>query len=92
MQPAGLAAYARRSASRSSSLLVRAAGHSPSCRRQALLSFKKHKAAWHYFTTATPPGYQKQMIHRITSAKREDTRERRLMLLVESCARHERLR
>ncbi len=90
MRPAGLAAYARRSASRSSIYSYEQQG-TAELPPSALQSFKKHKAAWHYFTAATPPGYQKQMIHRITSAKREDTRERRLMELIEACLRRERI-
>jgi uncharacterized protein YdeI (YjbR/CyaY-like superfamily) len=90
MQPAGLAAYALRSEAKSS-IYAYEQPAKLELPPLALQSFKKHKAAWHYFTTATPPGYQKQMTHRINSAKREDTRERRLTLLIEACVRHERL-
>lgn len=48
-------------------------------------AFKRDKAAWAYFEAA-PPGYRHQILHRITSAKRPETRASRLAKLVEACA------
>ena len=48
-------------------------------------AFKRDKAAWAYFEAA-PPGYRHQMLHRIASAKRPETRASRLAKLVEACA------
>ncbi len=46
---------------------------------------KANAAAWRYFQSA-PPSYRKQVTWWIVSAKREDTRQRRLAILIESCA------
>ncbi len=46
---------------------------------------KANPAAWEYFRNARP-SYRKQVIWWIVSAKREDTRRRRLGILIESCA------
>jgi len=55
-----------------------------------LRTFQRSKAAWKYFEAA-PPGYRKQMLYRITSAKRAQTRAARLAKLVEACAAGQRL-
>jgi uncharacterized protein YdeI (YjbR/CyaY-like superfamily) len=47
--------------------------------------FGAEKAAWAHFN-ACPPGYRKQMIHRVTAAKRAETRARRLQLLIDAHA------
>lgn len=49
-----------------------------------LHAFRRNKTAWAYFEAA-PPGYRKQMLHRITSAKRAETRAARLAKLVDAC-------
>ena len=46
---------------------------------------KANAAAWRYFQSARP-SYRKQVTWWIVSAKREDTRQRRLAILIESCA------
>ena len=43
--------------------------------------FRKAKTAWKFFA-AQPPGYRQQVIWRIVSAKRPETRERRLQDLI----------
>ena len=52
--------------------------------------FKANKAAWKFFQ-AQPPGYQRLMVHRIMSAKREDTRARRLGMLIAASAKQVRI-
>jgi uncharacterized protein YdeI (YjbR/CyaY-like superfamily) len=52
--------------------------------------FRRRKAAWAYFQQQ-PPGYRKQMIWRILSAKQEATRQRRLAALIEASAQGERM-
>jgi uncharacterized protein YdeI (YjbR/CyaY-like superfamily) len=42
-------------------------------------------AAWQYWQ-ARPPGYRRTATHWVMSAKREETRERRLNQLIEDCA------
>ncbi len=49
---------------------------------------KSSPAAWRYFQAARP-SYRKQVTWWIVSAKREDTRLRRLKTLVEACAKGE---
>jgi len=46
-----------------------------------LKRLESHDKARHFWE-ASPPGYRKQASHWVMSAKREDTRERRLALLV----------
>ncbi len=53
--------------------------------------FKKQKQAWQWFE-ASAPSYRKVMIWWVVSAKREETREKRLMALIEHSARGERMR
>jgi uncharacterized protein YdeI (YjbR/CyaY-like superfamily) len=52
--------------------------------------FKKNKAAFAFFS-AQPPGYRKIAIWFVVSAKREETRLKRLDVLVETSARGKRL-
>ena len=47
------------------------------------LRFRKAKTAWKFFE-AQPPGYRHQVIWRIVSAKRPETRERRLADLIKA--------
>jgi uncharacterized protein YdeI (YjbR/CyaY-like superfamily) len=46
--------------------------------------FKRSRLAWEFFET-TPLGYQKFVLHWVTSAKRAETRASRLSRLVEAC-------
>jgi uncharacterized protein YdeI (YjbR/CyaY-like superfamily) len=43
--------------------------------------FRQNAAAWEFFQ-AQPSGYRRVMTHRVMSAKREDTREKRLDQLI----------
>jgi uncharacterized protein YdeI (YjbR/CyaY-like superfamily) len=82
MQPAGRAVFENR---------TRAADYSYEETRQAKLSpafrkrFRANAAAWAFFQ-ARPPWYRKAVTHWVTSAKKEETRERRLALLMEDSA------
>ncbi len=51
---------------------------------------RRNKTAWDFFQTQ-PPGYRKQMSWWILSAKKEETRLKRLKKLMESSARRKRL-
>ena len=53
-------------------------------------AFKKHKAAWKFFE-AQPPYYRRRMNWYVISPKREETREKRLQLLIEASADGRRL-
>jgi uncharacterized protein YdeI (YjbR/CyaY-like superfamily) len=78
--PAGLAAFARRKESRSGI-------YSYEQRAQSELDpdevrrFRASRKAWKWFEAA-PPGYRKTAIWRVVSAKRADTRARRLEELI----------
>jgi uncharacterized protein YdeI (YjbR/CyaY-like superfamily) len=90
MTPAGLAAFARRSEERSGI-------YSYEQRRKARLEpdqereLRANEAAWAFFRSQ-PPGYRRTAIHWVVSAKREETRRKRLATLVEDSAGGRRLR
>ena len=48
-------------------------------------TFRKNKTAWTYWE-AQPAGYRKQVLNWITTAKRPETRVKRLATLIEDCA------
>ena len=50
-----------------------------------LRAFKKSKDAWKYFD-AQPPGYRRKVVWWVMSAKRDETRDRRLEKLIEGSA------
>ena len=83
MQPAGLKAFEARDASRSAYSLAQRAGTSFS--EESEKTFRANRAAWEFFQ-AQPPGYRRNQIAYVESAKRDDTRERRLRNLVAACA------
>ena len=89
MRPAGVTAYAARLENKSGIYAYEQ-------RRDRLEEpyaglLKKNKAASEFFE-AQPPGYRKVMGWFIVSAKREETRLSRLKILIDACARKERLR
>ena len=81
MHPAGFEAYARRDPERTGiySFENRPRELSPEYEK----TFRQNKAAWKFFQEQ-PPGYKKLMIFRTMSAKKEETRLRRLKQLIES--------
>ncbi len=84
MTAAGLAAFAARDpkkTQRSRTALHNNIRLAPRLSRQ----FKKHKAAWKFFSVQLP-GYRNLMISWVMDAKTEATRERRLARLVQSAA------
>ncbi len=89
MQPAGFAAYQRRTAARTSIYSyeqVAEARLTDAEQRQ----FRSDKAAWSYFQAA-PAAYRRTMLHRVAAAKRPATRARRLERLIAACAEGTRL-
>ena len=84
MRPAGLAAFAARTDDRS-------AIYSHERRNAAKLEpeqearFRADEAAWAWFQ-ARAPSYRRQALHWVASAKRPETRERRLAALIEDSA------
>jgi len=51
-----------------------------------LRRLRKDAAAWAWWT-ARPPWYRRTCAHWVTSAKRDETRERRFAVLLDACAR-----
>lgn len=51
---------------------------------------RQNKKAWEFFRELAP-GYTKTSVHWVMSAKREDTRQRRLQILIESCEKEEKI-
>jgi uncharacterized protein YdeI (YjbR/CyaY-like superfamily) len=84
MTPAGLAAFEARGGDRTriySYEQRRAAALEPGQEAQ----FRAVPAAWEWFQ-ARPPSYRRAAIHWVTSAKRPETRERRLQALIDDSA------
>jgi uncharacterized protein YdeI (YjbR/CyaY-like superfamily) len=52
--------------------------------------FRKHKAAWADWEKR-PPGYRKVVLHWVTSAKKPETRAKRIAILIDSSARGEKI-
>jgi uncharacterized protein YdeI (YjbR/CyaY-like superfamily) len=88
MQPAGLAAFAARRENRSGIYSYE--------QRQAELEepyagiLRENRAAWAFFR-AQPPGLRKQVIWWVVSARKEETRLKRLKKLVDESARGKRI-
>jgi uncharacterized protein YdeI (YjbR/CyaY-like superfamily) len=84
MTPAGLVAFEARGDDRT-------AVYSYEQRRSAALDaeqerrFRADAAAWEWFQ-GRPPSYRRAALHWVTSAKRPETRERRLATLIEDSA------
>ena len=89
MTPAGAAAFAHRKDEKS---VIYSYEQKDAAELSAaeLRVFKRDKAAWKYFEAA-PPGYRQQMLYRVISAKRPETRASRLAKLIEASAAGKRL-
>ena len=83
MQPAGLKAYEARKANRSR--IYAYEQRSPELVQPYLGKLKRNRKAWGFFQ-AQPPGYRKTMNWWIVSAKKEETRLKRLEQLIEDSA------
>lgn len=89
MNPAGLAAFERRTEARSVVYGYEQAGEAvlpPDLEKR----FRRQRKAWAWFQ-AQPPGWRQQMLRRVLSAKQQATRERRLELLMAAAAEGRRL-
>lgn len=89
MTPAGEAAFALRSEAKSG-VYSHERTDDPELTAAELARFRRDCAAWAYFDTV-PPSYRKRVLHWITSAKKEETRSKRLEKLMQACAAGERL-
>jgi uncharacterized protein YdeI (YjbR/CyaY-like superfamily) len=84
MQPAGLAAWQARDPAKSAIYSFEqkeAARLAPEMEAR----FRENAQAWKFWE-AQPPGYRKTATHYVVSAKREDTRARRLQTLIDDSA------
>lgn len=89
MQPAGIKAFAARKENRSG---IYAYEQRPAELVEPYASqFRRNKAAWKFFQ-AQPPYYRKTLTWYILSAKQEETRLKRLAILIEASEKGQRLR
>jgi uncharacterized protein YdeI (YjbR/CyaY-like superfamily) len=88
MQPTGIAAFEARTAERSG--VYSFEQEKVEFEVGILGEFRKNKKAWSYFQEQ-PPGYRRVATHWIMSAKRPETRLRRLMQLMDACQSMRRL-
>jgi uncharacterized protein YdeI (YjbR/CyaY-like superfamily) len=89
MKAAGLKAFDARSKARSG----RASYEQRSAAKlapQDIKEFKKSAAAWKYYGTV-PPGYRQLVTFWVISAKKPETRDKRLRMLIDACAQDRRL-
>jgi uncharacterized protein YdeI (YjbR/CyaY-like superfamily) len=85
VRPAGLAAFERRTEKSTGTYSYEQRG---SAKLDDTLErrFRSHEGAWRYFQSR-PPGYRKTAVYWVVSAKKAETRERRLDQLIEASAR-----
>ena len=88
MAPAGLAAWALRDEKRSGVYAFERKAAAFDADMEGM--FRRNGKAWSYFE-AQPAGYRKLAAHYVSSAKRADTRARRLSALIEHSAKGERI-
>jgi uncharacterized protein YdeI (YjbR/CyaY-like superfamily) len=88
MQPAGLRAFEHRREEKSAIYSYENASRTLSAEDEK--KFRANRKAWEFFN-AQPPGYRHHAIYWITSAKKEETRARRLATLIEDSAAGRRL-
>jgi uncharacterized protein YdeI (YjbR/CyaY-like superfamily) len=88
MAPAGLRAFDRRRDDKSAIYAYENAVRTLAPEDEK--RFRTNKKAWAYFT-AQAPSYQRVAIYWVTSAKRDETRERRLATLIDDSANGKRL-
>jgi uncharacterized protein YdeI (YjbR/CyaY-like superfamily) len=89
MQPAGIKAYEARKENRSG--IYSYEQRSPELVEPYLGKLKRNKPAWKFFQMQ-PPSYRKVMNWWVVSAKREETRLKRLEKLIEESAQGRRMR
>ena len=88
MQPAGLRAFEHRRDEKSAIYAYENEARTLSADDEK--KFRANKKAWDFFN-AQPPGYRRLTIYWITSAKKEETRARRLATLIEDSENARRL-
>lgn len=89
MHAAGLTAFAKRQ-TKKSGIYSYEQRHRAELSRDLARVFRKNKTAWKFFA-AQPPGYRQQMIYRIMSAMRDETKVKRLNDLIRFSAASKRM-
>jgi uncharacterized protein YdeI (YjbR/CyaY-like superfamily) len=89
MTPAGLAAFEARDQSRTQRIDAERAGAALTAEEEAI--FRRHANAWAWFEAA-PPSYRKPAIAYVATAKRAETRQKRLETLIADSAAGRKLR
>ncbi len=89
MEPAGLAAFKKRSEKNQKKASYEQKDIQLDKKYEA--EFKTHPQAWHYFVNELSPYNRKTSIHWVMSAKREETRKRRLKTLIDSSSKMEKI-
>jgi uncharacterized protein YdeI (YjbR/CyaY-like superfamily) len=89
VHPAGLEAFARRDAPKSSEYAYERR-HAAKLEPEHERRFRANQKAWAYFESEAP-WYRRTSTHWVVSAKREETRERRLGILIDCSGRGERI-
>lgn len=90
MRPAGEAAFAARREDRTGIYSFEQA-ETPSFTDQEAARFQADPAAWAWFSSRAP-SYRRAAVHWVVSAKRPETRERRLAVLIEDSAANRTIR
>ncbi len=83
---AGLAAYRRRQEDKSRIYTYENKDKISELPPDYLAQLQAHPLAWEYYDQHLAPSYKRISIYWILQAKREATRQRRLSILIESCA------
>lgn len=89
MRADGLSAYQARQAAKSA-IYSHERSDMPELSAPEMHAFQRHVKAWAFFESC-PPGYRKRVLHAVVTAKKEETRQRRLSQLIDASSRGERL-
>ena len=84
MKPAGIAAFERRDEKNSRLAAFEQKGKIE-LSEAFLQQIKMNEEAWNYYQNKLTPSSRKATNHWVMSAKRESTKERRMIVLIESC-------
>ncbi|MBE2182789.1 MAG: YdeI/OmpD-associated family protein [Anaerolineae bacterium] len=84
MYPAGLEAFSKRKDEKSRVYSFEQAKEA-ALNEEEIAQFQRHPEAWAWFESR-PPGYRRKAIHWVISAKRAETRQKRLAALIEESA------
>jgi uncharacterized protein YdeI (YjbR/CyaY-like superfamily) len=90
MRPAGLAAYEQRTPERTGVYSFER-GEDPALPPEMEERFRANAGAWEYFESEAP-WYRRTAVHLVVSAKRPETREKRLSQLIEDSAAGRRIK